>query len=242
MEERRKIIIPTGAEDPDATVSKPFFNTEATRAARPVVPLPETPQPQPAPAQPVPQARSKRWMIIAPIVLAAVSVGIAAGFAISSYQSGRTVAESSVAVRPVASKSSKSLPWTHTPEDEELAIEDDALASAEETIGATTGQPTQVAEDNPPRAEEANKDKERSREAARERAEDRRDRAQSPDAERVDEEDNNRADEDRERRRQEREQRRARRNRRNDDDLPEDPIRRTRDEVHRIREIFEGIP
>ncbi len=234
MEERRKIIIPTGA-DPDATLAKPFFNTEATRAARPVVPLPETEvaQAQPAAVATASTAHTKRWMILLPLVIAAIGIGVAAGFAISSYQRRQTAAaETSVAVRPVASKSPTTLPWTYTPE-EELIVEDDAVASVDETANETAQPPQTVPEDNPARVANDDRDKER-REARQERAEDRRDERQEARDDRA---------EERERRRQEREQRRARRNRQNDDDdLPQDPIRRTRDEVHRIREIFEGIP
>jgi hypothetical protein len=235
MEERRKIIIPTGA-DPDATLAKPFFNTEATRAARPVVPLPET---EVAPAQPAaavataPTAPTKRWMILLPLVIAAIGIGVAAGFAISSYQRRNAAAETSVAVRPVASKSPTTLPWTYTPEEEELIVEDDAIASADETADETAQPPQTVPEDNPARVANDDREKER-REARQERAEDKRDKEQEARDDRAAE---------REQRRQEREQRRGRRNRQNDDDdLPQDPIRRTRDEVHRIREIFEGIP
>ncbi len=39
MDERRKIVIPIEPEGETGS-SRPFFNTEATRAARPVVPLP----------------------------------------------------------------------------------------------------------------------------------------------------------------------------------------------------------
>ncbi len=239
MEERHKIIIPTGA-DPDAALSQPFFNTEATRAARPVVPLPETDAPHNQAAS-TSAPRARRWAILAPLITAAVGIGVAAGLAISSYQRRQQPqqAETSVAVRPVAVKAPTTLPWTHTPE--EILADEEMLASAPETGEAQGQTPEQTPVETRVR-EEADRDKERREardEKRAEKQEDRHDRRQDED-----DRANEARDDDRDRRRQGREQRRGRRNSQRDDDedLPQDPIRRTRDEVHRIREIFEGIP
>ena len=89
MAERRKIIIPTGANT-DESLPAPHFDAEATLSARRVVPLSEqeTEQlhyahyAQPAAIKPF----WRRPMIIALLVLVAASLGVAAGFAIGIYK------------------------------------------------------------------------------------------------------------------------------------------------------------
>lgn len=221
MEERRKIIIPTGA-NPEASASRPYFNTEATRAARPVVPLPEAV----AQAHPSGKSGNRRWPLLALLVLAAVGIGVASGFAISGYQRSRQPAETSVAVRPVASKPLSTLPWTHTPE-EPVIEENDATAQVTD-VDETAGQ---VPDETPARADD---DKEEKQERKAEREAEKRERREQRDE---------RAEQEREQRRQDRGRRRGPDDRNRNEDLPQDPtIRRTRDELHRIREIFEGIP
>jgi hypothetical protein len=223
MEERRKIIIPTGA-NPEASASRPYFNTEATRAARPVVPLPEAV----AQAHPVGKSGNRRWPLLALLVLAAVGIGVASGLAISGYQRSRQPAETSVAVRPVASKPLSTLPWTHTPE--EPVVEEDATAQVTDVDETAAGQVT----DETPARVDADKEEKQERKAERE-AEKREKREQQLDE---------RADYERDQRRQDRARRRGPSDRnRNDDDLPQDPtIPRLPGERHGIREIFEGIP
>lgn len=114
MEQRRKIIISTGSEG-EETLSTPHFDTEATLAAKPVVPLTEPIEPPPTPqnAYAVPYAASygpraaaaastpwKRSTLIL-IILAAVSVGIASGLAIGLYQS-RNKTSTPVVAQPSA--------------------------------------------------------------------------------------------------------------------------------------------
>jgi hypothetical protein len=218
MDERRKIIIPTGAEGESGS-SRPFFNTEATRTARPVVPIPADGS---ADAKPVGLAGpARRWPLAVGIVLAAAAVGIAGGLGISFYQNRQESSGASAAVLPVAVKAPRTLPWTHTPEDE---LETDETVEVEP--GTEDVQPPNAPPSQPPaRVEVPNKT-----ETPRDDSADR----------------NSPSDDDRvanaERRKREREQRRNRRNQQRDDDLPQDPLKRSTDEINRIREIFEGTP
>lgn len=230
MEDRRKIVIPTGV-DPEETLSQRYFDTEATLAARPVVPLPDAAT-DPAAAH----GNTRRWLLPA-VVTGAIVIGIGAGFAISGY-ARRRPAETPVAVRAVADKPRSTLPWTHTP-DEPLAVDDSTAAVADpdevtappEDINTHAPVPPQ----SPPRADETGDKKRAREEAARETRDDRRDQ--------LEQEREERASDDRERRQDERRRRRGRDDKNRDDDLPQDPItRHTRDGLHRVREIFEGTP
>lgn len=89
MEQKRKIVIQTATE-PDEALSTPHFDTEATLAARPVVPLAEPVVQHAQNAYSVSRAEAssswKRSTIIL-IVLFAVSIGVVSGLAIGYYQS-----------------------------------------------------------------------------------------------------------------------------------------------------------
>src|SRR5436305_5033748 len=89
MAERRKIIIPTGANT-DESLPAPHFDAEATLSARRVVPLSEQETEQLHYAHYAqPTAVKSFWrrpMIIALVVLVAASLGVAAGFAIGIYR------------------------------------------------------------------------------------------------------------------------------------------------------------
>jgi type IV secretory pathway VirB10-like protein len=197
MDERRKIVIPIGAE-PDSKSEQTFFDTQARKDARPVVPLSGTPTTGPA----VPAARSRKLVFLVVFLVAALAAaGTAAGYVFLSKDRGQT--EPQAAVQPVAGKTLATLPWTHTPEEPvsnenaEAAIDDEEKDAAEE-----------ARDDN--RADES-------------RA--RNDRA----ANEVDPKKANKK------------QKRGKTDRRNDDDQ-DNPVKRTQDELHRIREIFEGPP
>jgi hypothetical protein len=219
MEERRKITIPINSEDEPGS-PRSFFNTEATRTARPVVPIPATGSPD---AKLAGLARpARRWPLAVGIVLAAAAVGIAAGLGISVYQNRQESSGASAAVLPVAVKAPRTLPWTHTPEDE-LAIDE----AAEVEPGTEDSQPPTPPSSEPPPARAAVPDK----------TEKPRDDSLETDPSIEDDRVANS-----ERRKREREQRRNRRNQQRDDDLPQDPLKRSTDELNRIREIFEGTP
>jgi hypothetical protein len=229
MEERRKIVIPTDF-DPEETLSRQYFDSEATLSARPVVPLSDaeaTPPGSPAasasaaPAVAPAKKSARRWVVPA-VIAAALVIGLVAGVGIIAYQRSRQPqqAETPQAVGPVAEKTRAVLPWTHTPD--EVIPEDDSTAILNDTNA------TETARDNTLHENEARDEKRREQaEAARE---DRRAQLEQQRDERED-------------RRQDKQQRRGRDERNRDDDLPQDPIiRRTQDELHRVREIFEGKP
>ncbi len=238
MEERHKIIIETGT-DLDETVSRPFFNTQATRDARPVVPLSEAE----TASSSAPVAGTRRWPMLALLVSLAIMTGVAAGLGISIYQSRQQQpAEAAVAVRPSIRRTPAEMSWTYMPEDEEEMASDSESDTPEPATEEAVPQvfapnPTPVSAPTsapaPPPRNNAEDREERKAAAREERREERREQAEQR------REDRRAADDD-----QRRQNRGRGRNRRgSDDDLPQDPImRRTRDELYRIREIFEGTP
>ncbi|MBV9957475.1 MAG: hypothetical protein JO360_03605 [Acidobacteria bacterium] len=235
MEERRKIVISTDF-DPEETLSRQYFDTEATLTARPVVPLSDAEAaasssavsaalPASAATAVLPKQQSGRRWVVPAVIAAALVVGLVAGVGVIAYQRSRQpqtaqAGETPQAVSPIAEKTRSVLPWTHTP-DEVIPEEDATVPVPDENATATTAQPRQ---DNTPHPNEARDEKRREQaEAARE---DRR--AQ--------------LEQEREERKQDRPRKRDR-DGRNNEDLPQDPlIRRTQDELHRVREIFEGTP
>jgi hypothetical protein len=92
MAERRKILIPTGAED-DVSLETPHFDTEAAKAARPVVPLSAEggdlgPLPQSVhytQSEPVSRSKVSPWLLSL-IILAAMSAGAAGALALDYYR------------------------------------------------------------------------------------------------------------------------------------------------------------
>jgi hypothetical protein len=227
MEERRKIIIPTGV-DPEETLSRRYFDTEATLAARPVVPLSDAEAAQ-ASASATKPARGRRWLLPA-VIAAAVAVGVAAGLAISVYRyRQQPQAESPVAVRPIADRTRNTLPWTYTPEDP--LAEENPTTDVADANEVTTPAPTET---QTRAGDEADKKKSRE-EAARDERADRQDQIAQQREER--------ASDERAQRQEERRRRRGKDEKNANDELPQDPIiRHARDGVHRIREIFEGTP
>jgi hypothetical protein len=236
MEERRKIVIPTDF-DPEETLSRKYFDTEATLAARPVVPLSEaeaasapsaassavsTSAPAVAPAK----KSARRW-VVPSVIAAALVIGLAAGVGVIAYQRRQQPqqAETPQAVSPVAEKNRSVLPWTHTPD--EVIPEEDSTATLTDADSSTA----EPKHDNTPHENEARADVRDEKRREREEAA-REDRQAQLEQQR----------EEREDRRQDRQRRRGRDERNRDDDLPQDPIRRTQDELHRVREIFEGRP
>lgn len=89
MKDKNKIIIPTGHE-PEESLETPHFDAEETLlAARPVVPLTEEAREAAQNARAEEFAArplSRRIPILALIIIAAVSVGLASGLAIGLYQ------------------------------------------------------------------------------------------------------------------------------------------------------------
>ena len=71
MDERRKIVIPIGAE-PDSKSEQKFFDTQARKDARPVVPLSGTPATGPA----APAARSRKLVLLVVFLVAALAAAV----------------------------------------------------------------------------------------------------------------------------------------------------------------------
>lgn len=98
MEDRRKIVIPTGAEEAEP-LETPHFDTEAARAARPVVPLAATPALSDAELPPrsvhytqselPPRTRLSPWLLSL-VILAAMSVGAALALALDYYRNHKS--------------------------------------------------------------------------------------------------------------------------------------------------------
>ena len=107
MEERRRIIIPTGVER-DHSLPVPQFDTEATLLARPVVPLVEAQQ-RPA--------RTK--LLLALVVVAASLVGAAAALAFDSFRN-HTHQNAPVAQQPANAPAS--VPQATQPEPPEVNV------------------------------------------------------------------------------------------------------------------------
>lgn len=263
MEQRRKIIIPTGG-DPDETLATPHFDAEATLSARPVVPLAEPVSPTPemayATASPganyarrAPVAASSPWKrsTLILIILTAVSVGVASGLAIGFYQT-RTKAPAAAAVaQPDASEQQQATvqpaPAQSTRVQEPVvepqagAQIPDAPAEKEtkESVATKKSSATDAQPDDKqtPARSQPKRDEERATPAVvRER--------------RVDDDDDeyvvrDERDDRRDRRERRREERREGRRHGRDDDSYEPlnvPRRaeRVRQDINRIRDIFEG--
>jgi hypothetical protein len=105
MAERRKILIPTGAED-TGSLETPHFDTEATRSARPVVPLSAQsgdlgPLPQSVhytQSEPVRRAKISPWLL-GLVILAAMSAGAAGALALDYYRNHKHE-ETQAAIQP----------------------------------------------------------------------------------------------------------------------------------------------
>lgn len=251
MEDRRKIIIPTGAEGAEA-LETPHFDTEAARAARPVVPLAaqfggaESPPRSPHYTQSeLPRPNKFSPWLLSLVILAAMSVGAAAALALDYYrnhkqaepqaaaqQTGEAVAtiNSRPAVKP-AGETAIEAPAIHPsvnaskPEASPMTATSTA-AVAPQKLPQTTGHtkaPATTTQPEPPARVEQKQDERQSpsHEARRERPP--RDE-ESPDVSAE-------------------AKRQARRQRRpieiNPNDVPPQ-LKPAAQELHRIREIFEG--
>ncbi|MEA2174973.1 MAG: hypothetical protein QOD00_2565 [Blastocatellia bacterium] len=138
MAERRKILIPTGAEDTDS-LETPHFDTEATRSARPVVPLSAEsgdlgPLPQSVhytQSEPVRRAKISPWLL-GLVILAAMSAGAAGALALDYYRNHKHE-ETQAAIQPsdaaVAADTSGTRP-TENPLQENRQIESPALPAS----------------------------------------------------------------------------------------------------------------
>lgn len=89
MQQRNKIIVPTGVNDAPAKLPPPYFDEEATLSARRVVPLAQAAT-APTPSHPVPSShittagprRSSRLSLLMLAMAAAIGLGVVGGLAI----------------------------------------------------------------------------------------------------------------------------------------------------------------
>jgi hypothetical protein len=270
MEQRRKIIIPTGTE-PEETLSTPHFDTEATLSARPVVPLAEPValppedaygvQPNGASYTPAVAATAtaspwKRSTLIL-IILAAVGLGIASGLAIGLYQS-RTRASAPVVAQPSVSDETQQAARQPEPQLEQPPVVSQPETQPPQEEARIPDAPS--VEDSERKPADDSDDDDDDRQASREtrRRDDKRDETrptppvirdrpvvEEPDI--VERDDRRgrweeRREERRERRREERREARRRQREQNEDnplDVPRN-VERARQEINRIRDIFEG--
>jgi hypothetical protein len=245
MEERRKIVVPLGAEP-----ETPHFDAEETLlSARPVVPITHAESAPIFKNTAAAQTRPpfyRRSLFLSLIVIAAVGIGLAAGLAIARYRylqrSAAPVAQQPAQAQPAANDT-RTTATVQTPKDEpvihpalpEVKTEEkttvDAAAGADESARATTTAPevkTKAQESSTDRKDEDKDDNVKT--ATPPPAQ--RDRKRTSD----DENDESSAP---------RAQRRERRVRnRSDDDTVDIPRRmeRASEQINRIREIFEGRP
>jgi hypothetical protein len=259
MEQRRKIIIPTGT-DPEETLATPHFDAEATLSAQPVVPLNEPAALPPQEAYAVRgggAAYAPRVVATSPwkrstlmlIILAAVGVGIASGLAIGLYQT-RKAAPVPVAAQPSANESQRAatqpepeLAQPPVVEPPQQQPEAEARVPDTTTEKETKSRPTN-------NSDEGDDDKRVARDSSK------RDETRSaPPVVRerptvtvpiIEERDDDDRQARREERRQERKERRREDRRRQREENEDSPlnvprgVERARQDINRIRDIFEG--
>lgn len=252
MKDKDRIVIPTGHE-PEEMLETPQFDAEETLlAARPVVPLTEDAieagHRARAKAAPAPLTNT-RFPMLALIIIAAVSVGLASGLAIGLYQ-GRQKTTPSTSAQP--SPNTTTTADTHfkqKPAQEEIKTQLPSVQTVAETDTDKQNEPTALSQpegdpmneegaetkalpedsDTPKPEREAAPDKKRSEEKETPPPASTRKKQQQQDM---------RADNDGNKR-QRAARRRAIREQDTYDDVPQ-RIERAGQELNRIREIFEG--
>lgn len=239
MNERKKIVIPTGG-DADDSLSTPHFDTEATLTARPVVPLAEGVAGQAYDSGRLRTGKSWNPLLLVLIVLGAVGLGVATGLAIGFYRNRQASAP------PVASESSAPTQdinagkTVEPPAPIRMPLPTPQEEEARASIPEVAEEPSIQPEDEKP---------ERTASNERDDADD--DRKATPPVvpeNRRERDDTADEDNDNEERRAERQKRREERRerRRRERDLeeparfPRDIERAGREQINRIRDIFEG--
>ncbi|HKS27586.1 MAG TPA: hypothetical protein VJS44_07190 [Pyrinomonadaceae bacterium] len=239
MEDRRKIVIPLQPETPH------FDAEETLLSARPVVPITHAePPPQAVFNGPEPSARTpfhRRSMFLPLVVIAAVSIGLAAGLGIARYryvQPGASTVVAQPAQAPAASDTrTTTAAATQTPKGDEQA-QAPALPEVkieEKTIDDTSKE--DEAQTVTPGASKKSED-----DAADRKSDDGEDNARTtqPDTRREKRRAGDDADETQDTPRSQRRDRRVR-DRNDEADIPR-RIERASEQINRIREIFEGRP
>ena len=225
MNERRRIIIPTGA-DPDEPLVSPHFDSEATSHARPVVPLTDQETFQmnygAYPGRPAKPAWKRPAMLVLIVVLA-IGAGVAAGIGISLYRNRQATKAPDTSATGSTGESATAAPvaaQTPSPQSPIVApvVPRESPATNEDQETKASKPPSNNIEVPPP--------------VVREKTPAKVDDAADQTADAKEEERDRRREERRERRRQQREQ---------DEpvDVPRQVDRAGRG-LNRIREIFEG--
>jgi hypothetical protein len=258
MAERRKILIPTGAED-SGPLETPHFDTEAARAARPVVPLASPsgelePLPQSVhftQSEPVRRGRVSPWLL-ALVILAAMSVGAAGALALDYYRNHKhdeaqaAIQPSDAAIptdaHPVQTPpleenhntASPAAPASINTKKDEQSPSPASNASTAAAVVKTEKSPEPVARPKSPATQP-------ERSAREERKQDERPQPDAREARREKQREamNEEGPDDPDPRRPGRRQRHPRDPEIRPEDVPPQ-LKRANQELHRIREIFEG--
>lgn len=257
MEQRRKIIIPTGKESVEALETPHFDEEETLLSARPVVPLKpgknggKVTNGQHRVIVPVVTAepRRRKTPALTLVVLAAIGVGLAAGFAIARYQAGRKSAaapgasEPAAAPKPETSVAQKPQPAPVASESPSAPAAKEAGQTEPAVIPASDKKP-----ETPAQPEASDKPTERDRQTKDNdvpmitppivpREKPRADKREGN----KDQDEQDQEDRKRQKREERREQRRRERDENDDSaDMPGRVRRRVGEQMNRIREIFEG--
>jgi len=231
MAERRKIIIPI-RQNPDEPLPAPHFDAEATQTAQRVVPLSGEEARLLQQSNYTSRAQKPFWkrpMIVALVVLIAAGLGVAAGFAIGMYRNRKAAQVPVVNAQPSPIESTNQMTEQPTP-----APSPQVRASAPEKPSETPAPAEPKTEERAPTArnEKKNSNDEETSPATSDKKRNGKD------------ENENVASDDRQAERERRrEARREERRRQQDEENPIDIPRqmdRARQQVNRIREIFEG--
>lgn len=230
MAERRKIIIPI-RQNPDEPLHSPHFDAEATQTAQRVVPLSdeEARLLQHGYAVHAQKPFWKRPAVIALVVIVAAGIGVAAGFAIGMYRNRQPLAQA-----PVQNAQPSPTPNTNQVAEQPTPVPSPQVRASLPEKPAETPAPAEPKTEE--RAATARNEKNSNDEEAPPATSDKK-RTQK------DESDNAAADDKQAERERRREARRAERRRQQDEENPIDVPRqmeRARQQVNRIREIFEG--
>jgi len=231
MAERRKIIIPIRA-NPDEPLSAPHFDTEATMTAQRVVPLSDQEARLLHQGNYSVRAHKPFWKrpaVIALVVLVAAAIGVAAGFAIGMYRNRKTTQTPAVNAQPSPTQSTNQIAEQPTP-----TLTPQVRTSVPEKSSETPTPAEPKTEERAPAArnETKNSNDEETPPAVSDKKRNGKD-----------ENDNGASDDKQATRERRREARRTERRREQDEENPIDAPRqidRARQQINRIREIFEG--
>jgi type IV secretory pathway VirB10-like protein len=231
MEPKRKIVIPLGDASREAvpasnydggvTVPAPLFDEEATMGARPVVPLAEASR-----------ETSRRFPLLALVVILAVGAGVAGGFAIGVYKSRQNRTAAATSTNTAATTASTDVPAQTQAEQLPVIASKQSSEPRARTTEAENAPTERTARDSKPAKDDEQlippvEVRERVREA-REARREREDKIKDD------------GEQQREVKRQKKEQRRRAREADERDADVNQQIERAGREVNRIRDIFEG--